>query len=326
MRHELAAAIVLALSVSACSHMPPPQMKTGTVPVTIGNGGRTATFHYLGAGGWMIRRGNDAVLLAPFFSNPGMIHLALGADSNPRIVRQHMQRVQDDLPYVRAIVAGHAHYDHIMDLPTVLSLPTLNADAPLLGGPTVCNTLDSALGNRSCIRMTETPTYATPGIKVRAYFSEHAAHVLKTKLFNGHYLSPLPHVPSHGFRWREGETLAYLIDFLDARGRRELRIWYVDASPAKPYGMPDADTLRQHRVDIAIFCVGSYAQQERYPEDYLDLLQPRHSLLGHWESFFRRASLPSRTLPFTDVPEFLRRMGGWGYTLPERHAVVVVEY
>jgi ribonuclease BN (tRNA processing enzyme) len=243
-------------------------MKTGTVPVTIGGGGRTATFHYLGAGGWMIRRGNDAVLLAPFFSNPGMIPLALGADSNPRIVTQHMQRVHDDLPYVRAIVAGHAHYDHIMDLPTVFALPHLNADAPLLGGPTVCNTLYSALGNRPCIRMTETPIFAAPGIEVRAYFSEHAAHVMKTKLFNGHYLSPLPRVPSHGFRWREGETL----------------------------------------------------------EDYLDHLQPRHSLLGHWESFFRRASLPSRTLPFTDVPEFLRRMGGWGYTLPERHAVVLVGY
>jgi uncharacterized protein YceK len=28
--------------------------------------GRTATFRYLGAGGWLIRRGDDVVLTAPF--------------------------------------------------------------------------------------------------------------------------------------------------------------------------------------------------------------------------------------------------------------------
>ena len=289
---------------------------------------RKATFEYLGAGGWLIRRGNDAVLTAPFFSNPALLRLAFSIGPNKDVIAKEMGSLM--LDDVRVVLAGHGHYDHLMDLPEVVKL--LPRDAMVLGGETVCNSLGRGLW-RPCIPVTShagtryhrpKPFRVGENIVIRPIFSEHAAHSWGVKFLNGHFSEMADAVPAKPRLWREGETLAYLIDFMNGN-EIDLRVYYIDSAPGSPYGLPDDVTL-ERKVDVAILCVASYAQQSDYPKAYLDLMKPGHVLLGHWENFFRSAAKSIRPVPRTNVAEFMKRVVDYPHTLPNRHTVVTVAY
>ena len=70
--------------------------------------------HYLGNGGWLIRRGADVIATAPFVSNPVNVAVYTPARSD-RARLDALPPMRD----VKSILLGHAHYDHAMDLPYV---------------------------------------------------------------------------------------------------------------------------------------------------------------------------------------------------------------
>lgn len=325
------AASLLALLLCACATSIPAER--GLSEVIVGPGGRDATFEYLGAGGWLIRAGGDAVLTAPFFTNPAVGRIAFGRlRPNRAVIERHLPKELDD---VRVVLAGHAHYDHIMDLPVVL--PKVPPDAPLAGGPTVCNILSSALAGHACVPLTdyagthrsEPGKYEVAGgrVVIRPYFSAHASHREHIKAMYGHYSKPQG-VPTHALGWREGETLAYLIDFMQG-DKIALRVYYQDTAANSPYGIPDRKTLDEKPIDVAILCVASFHEVEDHPEALI-ALQPAHLLLGHWEDFFHPADAPERPVRFTDVDAFIDRVKKAEkprpYTLPTRHQVITVKY
>lgn len=79
---------------------------------------------YLGSGGVLIRRGGDEIATGPFFSNFGFLEAGL-----TRIASNEdaVQRFMPERPDVRAILVGHAHYDHLIDVPSVVARKTPDA-------------------------------------------------------------------------------------------------------------------------------------------------------------------------------------------------------
>lgn len=68
---------------------------------------------YLGVGGWLLNWHGNGLLLAPSFSNPNV----------PIFVRANAQRIADYLPdvkNVKVLLIGHAHYDHLLDVPVIM--------------------------------------------------------------------------------------------------------------------------------------------------------------------------------------------------------------
>lgn len=81
---------------------------------------RTVQVRYLGVGGFLIRLGADVVLTAPLYSNPGLLTEAfLPIHPNPGRIEAFHPPSPADRRDVRAILVGHAHYDHLMDVPWV---------------------------------------------------------------------------------------------------------------------------------------------------------------------------------------------------------------
>ena len=327
--HKFAVAL-LALALGACASVQLP-IAGPVAAVTLPEAqARVATFEYLGSGGWMIRRGDDVVLTAPFFTNPGVFRVPFGwLHSNRRLINQRLDGIKDDLDDVKVVLAGHAHYDHIMDLPVVFE--RLPATASLLGGASVCNTLDAALHGRTCENVSPAAgTQKAPGkaievssgIRIRPYVSSHAPQFLHRNIMRGFYDTKQGRVPTYAFRWREGEPLVYLIDFMEA-DRVALRVYYQDSAAEAPYGVPDDATLSDHPIDVAILCVASYQQVKTHPEALL-ALHPKHLLLGHWEDFFSRGR--TRPVRLTNIPGFLKRLGDAAYTLPDRGTRISITY
>jgi len=119
-RHAAILAVALALCAGGCAHQyldprlfgqvrePVPDIKPGTVQV-----------RFLGVGGFVIQRDADIVLTAPFYTNPpeGFLLGASQVHPNKTLIDKLLpKRWAGD---AAAILVGHTHYDHFMDVPYI---------------------------------------------------------------------------------------------------------------------------------------------------------------------------------------------------------------
>lgn len=282
---------------------------------------------YLGVGGWMIRLGGDAVLTAPFFSTPRLSSVGLGRTIRPDTARID-ERVRTLLPRregVRAVLVGHSHYDHLMDVPYVArrylpGVPVYGNDAMLrlLAGDPVRPRLVSVEADAGTHEAPGRWTYPHPDSTVRfmALRSGHAPHALGVKVFRRGQRGEREELPSNAWEWSEGAVLAYVVDFLEpGTGRVRFRVHFQDAASEAPLGFPPPwSGADDAPFDLAIVCAGSFREAGDYPREVVDALRPRRVLVGHWEDFFRPQTAALRLIPRTDTLELLRRVDA---ALPE---------
>jgi hypothetical protein len=149
-------------------------------------------------------------------------------------------------------------------------------------------------------------------VRFMALVSEHAPIVFGLKFFEGAYDAPLTDPPRRAYQWREGQTLAYLIDFLAADGKTvEFRIHYQDAASTPNLGFPPPAQPDDRRVDVAIVCLPGFDQVRDYPTGIVGRLKPRFVVGTHWEDFF--ALLPNEpkdlhTVPTLDAHRFIEKL------------------
>ncbi|MFO1379165.1 MAG: hypothetical protein U1F63_02165 [Chitinivorax sp.] len=268
---------------------------------------------YLGSGGHLIRRGNDVLMTAPFFSNPSMLEQLLPA----KVKTDRIEAGLPDVSDVEMVLVGHSHYDHTMDLPYIAKKRA--PKALFFGSATMKHLLAPAIERSRLIVMNDMATSGqVPGewvysknraFRFMALESDHAPHMLGMKLVSSAKLGEdLKTLPTFTRNYPEGEVFAYLIDFLNPDGKIAFRIYYQDtaSSPGMGY-IPDFDPVDQAPVDVAILCVGSFSQVKDYPEHILRMAKPKFVIAGHWEDFFRPQSDPIAVVPLASIDEFLRR-------------------
>jgi L-ascorbate metabolism protein UlaG (beta-lactamase superfamily) len=268
---------------------------------------------YLGAGGFLLRWRGHAIMTGPFYSNPGFLRVGLGFPIAPDadVIERHLPDVSD----VEAILVGHAHYDHLMD--TVYVAEHRAPRATVYGSNTVKNLL---AGRRIPVVSLEPDAGddATEGvwhdvaggaIRVMALRSEHAPHFGPIKLFGGAVDEPQSSLPCNAYGWKEGQTLAYVVDFLDADRSVALRLHYQDSASTPRLGFPPPSV---DGVDVTLLCAASFANVDGYPEELLARVHPRAVVLAHWEDFFRDADDPPRVVRATHGAELARRLDAIG--------------
>ena len=298
---------------------------------------------FLGVGGFMLRYGGDAILTAPLYTNPNLLDSTLGeAHADPALIDELSARTSFD--DVRAILVGHAHYDHLLDVPYVWPK---TPNAQIIGNRTMTHILAAYAPDRPD-RCASTPPQdvqiprervlqlndplgvlgrdyvdyrmcpeldpegdGSPGewvhvegsnVRIRALCSRHPAQFAFYHFGEGAIGADLCEPPPSAGDWLEGLTLAYLIDFLDPEtGQPIHRIYYQDAPTNGPTGHVAPELLAEKDVDVAILCVGTFAQVRDQPGEILRAIHPRYTIGGHWEDFFRTQEEEIRPVPFHDV-------------------------
>ncbi|HIC13768.1 MAG TPA: MBL fold metallo-hydrolase, partial [Gemmatimonadetes bacterium] len=163
---------------------------------------------YLGTGGWIFERGDDQVIAAPFFSNPGLLKTGLlPIHSDLDVVDQFMSRY--DVSRAQVILVGHAHYDHLMDVPRIALEHA--PGARILGSRTVKNTLGtwSGIGERvdevndiaGDQKTVGTWLRYGPGVRIMALRSLHAPHFEGYTLYKGTRVRALNAEPRWATEW-----------------------------------------------------------------------------------------------------------------------------
>lgn len=303
--------LLAALSLTACSGAIPTFDPLPAKPPD----GPHVELHYLGSGGWIFRRGGDAIATAPFVSNPTWFALLKTARPDETLIDE----VVPAMDGVEIVLVGHAHYDHAMDLPVIAR--TKAASATFYGGKTVANVLAAAIDDKR-LRAVGDKEMAAGDRKGEWFFnrartirfmplkSTHAPHFAGLKLVaTGTVEERRRELPGAPLRWKEGETLAFLIDFLGPGERVDFRIYYQDAASEPGTGiLPVLEGRDAARTDAAILCVAAFDQVDRNPEHVLASVQPRAVIGGHWEDFFFRAFKdPLRPAFGTSLEDFQRR-------------------
>ncbi len=304
-------------------------MESGSAVPCPGPQDRPVEVTFLRTAGVLFRRGErDVLMTAPFYSNPSLFRVLLGLP-----IQASPSRIRDQLPPVsdaKAILVGHAHYDHLLDVPEIAlhraqkailygSSTTTHLLAPFLPAQRL-RSVDAEVAGAD--HMGEWIHIPDTRIRILPLRSQHAPHLLRrVKVFGGSVPTPLQEPACNAYHWREGQTLAYLIDFLSEDGERvEYRIHYRDAASNEPYGQPPPLTGKDdHPVDLLVLCVASFDQVDDYPQWVIRNLKPRHILLSHWEDFFRPPDWPLAAVPLTDTAGFAARLPsdvGWTTLAP----------
>ncbi|MEQ1856060.1 MAG: MBL fold metallo-hydrolase [Longimicrobiales bacterium] len=274
---------------------------------------------YLGSGGWILQYGGDMVLTGPLFTNPGLLTTGLlPIRSDSALVDRYMSRY--DVSGARAILVGHAHYDHLMDVPGVARRHA--PSARIVGSRTVANTLGTWAGLEGRVDVVDegAADQETVGrwhaygdrVRVMALRSHHAPHFDGYTLYRGTRDTPRTEEPAWATDWVDGETYAFLIDFMatSSSGADSIafRVYYQDAVSPAPAGFAPDALMAERPVDVAILVPATFDQVDWHPEAFVENLRPRYVLLGHWEDFFSPMDAPTRSMRLTDIRHFERRL------------------
>lgn len=291
----------------------------------------TSFFQYLGCGGLYIKNKSTAILIDPFFSNPGLLRSALSTFRLGKI-RSHKKdidfgvgRIFDtigikDLKGVKAVFVAHGHYDHLMDVPYVYRA-YLDPQTKIYCNRSSINTVRNVVpqGNLvsieedySLINYTGTVYYFhnnhKDSVRVIPILSDHNPHFKGLKLYNGNtcdscidYADPLAKTNVND--WKEGKTFSFLIDFVK-NGQITLRIFVQSSSCNGPAGFPPEELLQQKNVDLAFLGVASYHFSCDYPWEYINYMKPTYISFIHWENFFRGYQKSPKKVTGTNVKAF----------------------
>jgi hypothetical protein len=301
---------------------------------------------YLGVSGFVIRGGplaDSALMTAPSFTRHRLLAVTLPfvpvKPDGALIDRTLADRKRGD---VAAILVGHSHYDHLLDVPYVAEHQA--RAAAIYGSTTTANILAPVESLRSRIHVIDSAEvgstqrvgrwFAVAGGRARimAVESDHAPNIgpLRYTYANTVDDAPRARLPRTTHGWHKGQVYAYLIDLLDASGRPVFRIFYQDAAAGPEHAaLPPLPPANGRAVDIAIICAGNFGNVADYPTALLRNLTPTRVIVGHWEDFFRTSYPPFRGISFTDTEKLsarLRETVGDRWVTPEPGARMVFRF
>jgi len=144
-------------------------------------------------------------------------------------------------------------------------------------------------------------------VRIMGFCSMHPAQVGPYHFGQGAIDSDQCALPAAAAGWLEGQTLALVIDFLDAKGDPAFRVFYQDAPTNPPIGHIPPAVLAGKSVDLALLCVGSADAVEDHPTKILANITPRFAFSGHWEDFFQPLGSTLQPIPLLDVDGYVQR-------------------
>lgn len=250
---------------------------------------------WLGTAGFEIKYGEHVVLVDPYLTRASLTACLFGS-LRPDVVSitRHISRAD-------AIVVGHTHFDHVMDVPTIARLTR----ARVLGSKsaaTLC-AMDGVPPAQICDveSALRSGTYVEEvgPFELRFFPSAHSKLLMGVRVPAPGDIVECDQVPARIGGYRCGAVFAVEIRVRTSTGART--IFHLGSAELVESSLPSRD------VDVLLFCAAGWQQTPRVVERALSRLSPRAVLLSHWDDFFQPIERGTRALPGVQLPRLVDR-------------------
>ncbi len=242
---------------------------------------------WLGTAGFAIEHAGTVVLLDPYVTRASLW------DCVRAPLRSDAAAVARWAPRADAVIAGHTHFDHVLDVPAIA-----RATGATVYGSRSCAALcrvegvaaDRVVDVESALRDESAHAEVGP-FALRFVPSAHSALLLGRVPFPGE-IADCDHVPLRAHRYRCGAVFGV-----------EIRVGGLTL-----YHLGSANLLDGHGVpgvDLLLLCVAGWTTTPRFVERVLGAFAPRAILLSHWDDFFSPMARGARPLPAIALPRLV---------------------
>jgi L-ascorbate metabolism protein UlaG (beta-lactamase superfamily) len=252
---------------------------------------------FLGTTSVLFRDEKTAILTDPFVTRPDLVDVGLRRPIEPNVTRIRETIEYLGIGHIDAIVAGHSHYDHVMDAPEFARL----TGAELLGSTSTENvglgwpTLPP--GQIKPVKDGETRRYGE--FELTFVASQHS----RDERYSGAIESKLT-PPQPVDHWKTGDVWSVFI----RHGKRTILFHGSANLTLSPF-------LPTQQADVVYLGIGGLGKQDdSFVEEYwLKVVRAtgaRRVVLVHWDDFFRGLEKPLRPLPYPGdwLPDTMRRL------------------
>ena len=246
---------------------------------------------WLGTAGFAIEHAGTVVLIDPYVTRASLAHCIVAPlYSDARAISLYT-------PKADAIVVGHTHFDHVLDVPDIARA----TGARVLGSRSaarLCRARGVAEDKVECVEPEPggAPIERDVGpFHLRFIPSAHSRFMLGRVPAPGE-IADCDDIPMRAEAYRCGAVFGIEIR---VAGRT---IYHLGSAE-----LVDARVDVKH-VDLLLLCVAGWHASRDLPERVANKLAPGAVLLSHWDDFLRPLQAPTRQLPAMQLPRLVERL------------------
>jgi L-ascorbate metabolism protein UlaG (beta-lactamase superfamily) len=252
---------------------------------------------WLGTAGFAIECAGHVVLVDPYVTRASLAR-CLAAPLRPDAAA-----IARYVPRADAIVVGHTHFDHVLDVPAIARatgarvLGSRSAAALCLASGVPADRVEVVEGEAG-----QAPIVRESGpFTLRFIPSAHSPLVLGRVPFPGeiHDVSDCEEVPLRANAYRCGAVFGV-----------EIRVAGRTLYHAGSAELVDSSALaaKVGGVDLLLMCVAGWTTSRDLPERLMARLDPGAVLLSHWDDFLRPIDRPAHPFPAMQLPRLVERL------------------
>lgn len=241
---------------------------------------------WLGTAGFAIEHGGFTLLIDPYVTRSSLLDCARGP------LLSNADAVQRFTPKADAIITGHTHFDHALDVPSI----ALATGAKVYGSRSCVHLCRIAGVPEAQVMDVESrrgePARAEVGpFSLRFVPSVHSAFLFGRIPMPGD-ISDCDQIPLRTNHYRCGAVFG--VDIRVA-GKRLYHLGSADLLDAHP----------ERDVDLLLMCVAGWTTTPRFVPRVMGALRPGAVLLSHWDNFFTPMSAGATPLPAMQLPRLV---------------------
>jgi L-ascorbate metabolism protein UlaG (beta-lactamase superfamily) len=246
---------------------------------------------WLGTAGFAIEHEGAVLLIDPYLTRASLAAcVAAPLRSDAVAVARHAPRAD-------AIVVGHTHFDHALDVPAI----ALATGALVLGSRSAAALCRASGVPETRVRDVERAPGQDPVVvevgpfRLRFVPSAHSRFLFGRVPFPGE-IDDCDQIPLRTERYRCGAVFAVEIR---VAGRTIVHLGSAELA---------STPFEAREPDLVLLCTAGWQSSGDLPERVARALSPRAVLLSHWDDFFRPLEAGAKMLPAMGVPRLVDRL------------------